>query len=52
MVNNPVHKVVAVLRRALQDSATTPRYIETIRKQGYRLIAPIRVLSGQGPRRP
>jgi tetratricopeptide (TPR) repeat protein len=48
--DNPVHKVVAVLRRALQDSATTPRYIETIRKQGYRLIAPIRVLSEQGPR--
>jgi DNA-binding winged helix-turn-helix (wHTH) protein len=48
--DNPVHKVVAGLRRSLQDSATTPRYIETIRKQGYRLLAPIRVLSDQGPR--
>ncbi|MTV36307.1 nSTAND1 domain-containing NTPase [Duganella radicis] len=48
--DNPVHKVIAGLRRALQDSASTPRYIETIRKQGYRVIAPIRVLSDQGPR--
>lgn len=48
--DNPVHKVIAGLRRALQDSASEPRYIETIRKQGYRVIAPIRVLSEQGPR--
>jgi DNA-binding winged helix-turn-helix (wHTH) protein/tetratricopeptide (TPR) repeat protein len=48
--DNPVHKVMAGLRRSLQDSATAPRYIETIRKQGYRLVAPIRVLSDQGPR--
>jgi len=48
--DNPVHKVIAGLRRALRDSATAPRYIETIRKQGYRLVAPIRVLSEQGPR--
>jgi len=48
--DNQVHKVIAGLRRALQDAATSPRYIETIRKQGYRLIAPIRVLSDNGPR--
>lgn len=48
--DNQVHKVIAVLRRALQDSASKPSYIETIRKQGYRLIAPIRILSGEGPR--
>ncbi|RZL40176.1 MAG: hypothetical protein EOP35_01595 [Rubrivivax sp.] len=48
--DNPVHKCIAVLRRALQDSATHPVYLETIRKQGYRLLAPVRVLSGQGPR--
>ncbi len=46
----PVHKCIAGLRRAMHDSASHPRYIETIRKQGYRLIAPIRVLSEQGPR--
>ncbi len=48
--DNPVHKVIAGLRRALDDSATAPRYIETIRKQGYRLVAPIHMLSPQGPR--
>jgi DNA-binding winged helix-turn-helix (wHTH) protein len=48
--DNPVHKVMAGLRRALQDCATVPRYIETIRKRGYCLIAPIHVLSEQGPR--
>lgn len=48
--DNPVHKVIAGLRRAFQDNATDPSYIETIRKQGYRVIAPIRVLSDQGPR--
>ncbi|OWQ45369.1 hypothetical protein CDL60_19090 [Roseateles noduli] len=48
--DNPVHKVVAGLRRALGDSATTPRYIETIRKQGYRLVATLGVLSAEGPR--
>lgn len=48
--DNPVHKVVAGLRRALGDSAATPRYLETIRKEGYRVVAPLGVLSAQGPR--
>ncbi|WP_439387138.1 nSTAND1 domain-containing NTPase [Ideonella sp. YS5] len=48
--DNPVHKTIALLRRALGDSAAQPRYIETIRKQGYRLIAPTRVLFDEGAR--
>jgi DNA-binding winged helix-turn-helix (wHTH) protein len=40
--DNPVHKAVAMLRRALGDSATAPRYIETLRKRGYRLLVPVR----------
>ena len=40
--DNPVHKTVAQLRRALDDSATEPRYIETIRKRGYRVVAAVR----------
>ncbi len=48
--DNPVHKAIANLRRLLQDSATAPRYIETIRKQGYRLIARTRVIAGDGER--
>jgi eukaryotic-like serine/threonine-protein kinase len=48
--DNPVQKAVAQLRKALGDSAVTPRYIETIRKRGYRLIAPVTLPSGyRGP---
>ena len=47
--DNPVHKSIAALRQAFGDSARESRYIETIRKQGYRLLAPVRWLSGQGP---
>jgi len=36
--DNVVHKIVAKLRRALDDSSTKPRFIETIRKRGYRTI--------------
>jgi eukaryotic-like serine/threonine-protein kinase len=38
---NQVHKAIAQLRRALRDSATEPRYIENIRKRGYRAVAPV-----------
>ncbi|MEO8670656.1 MAG: winged helix-turn-helix domain-containing protein [Tahibacter sp.] len=37
--DNPVHKTVAVLRRALGESIAAPSYIETIRKRGYRVCA-------------
>lgn len=33
---------VAVLRRLLDDDARNPRYIETISKRGFRLVAPVR----------
>ncbi|AVR97361.1 nSTAND1 domain-containing NTPase [Pseudoduganella armeniaca] len=41
--DNPLHKILTQLRQALGDSATAPRYIETIRKRGYRAIAEVRV---------
>jgi len=37
--DNPVHKAIAILRRALGDDVRHPRYIQTIRKRGYLLIA-------------
>jgi len=46
MGDNPVHKAISQLRRALGDSATEPSYIETIRKRGYRVLAPVRSLDG------
>lgn len=39
--DNPVHKTIAQLRRLLDDSAGAPAYIETIRKRGYRTVAPV-----------
>jgi len=39
--DNPVHKSIAQLRRFLGDSATQPRYIATIRKRGYQVVAEV-----------
>ncbi|WP_088330279.1 winged helix-turn-helix domain-containing protein [Lacimicrobium sp. SS2-24] len=39
--DNPVHKAITQLRKALGDRATQPIYIETIRKRGYRIIADV-----------
>ncbi|WP_028101233.1 nSTAND1 domain-containing NTPase [Pseudoduganella violaceinigra] len=47
--DNPIHKAITQLRRALGDSSTDPRYIETIRKRGYRAIAPVTTLASQAP---
>lgn len=42
MVNDEVlSRAIADLRQALHDDSRTPRYIETIPKSGYRLIAPV-----------
>lgn len=39
--DNPVHKVITQLRKALGDKASSPLFIETIRKRGYRVIAEV-----------
>ncbi len=39
--DNPVHRAIGVLRRQLGDDPRKPVFIETIRKRGYRLIAPV-----------
>lgn len=36
---------ISEIRRALSDSAANPKYIETIPKRGYRLIAPVEPLA-------
>ena len=41
-----VYQAVGDLRKSLGDDARAPRYIETIPKRGYRLIAPVRKLHG------
>ena len=37
--DHSISVAIAALRRALGDDAANPRYIETVRKKGYRLIA-------------
>ena len=39
--DNPLHKIITQLRKAFDDKASDPKFIETIRKRGYRIIAPI-----------
>ncbi len=39
--DNPVQKAIRQLREAMNEDIRTPRYIETIHKRGYRLIAPV-----------
>ena len=36
-----IHVAVASLRRALGDSATSPQFIETVPRRGYRLLVPV-----------
>jgi DNA-binding winged helix-turn-helix (wHTH) protein len=44
-----ITRAIAGLRRALDDDARSPRFIETIAKRGYRLmVAPRRVAGGAG----
>ena len=46
---NTVANRIKELRDALEDDAKHPRYIETIPKRGYRLIAPVRFGEVAGP---
>jgi len=39
--DDAVHRRIADLRRHLGDDARNPRYIQTIPKRGYRLVAPV-----------
>ena len=43
--------VVSALRKALGDDSKSPRYIETVPKRGYRLIAPTTPTNERGLRR-
>ncbi len=37
-----LNKIMIRLREALGDSATNPRFIETVARRGYRLLVPVR----------
>ena len=47
-----INAVINKLRRVMNDSAEEPKYIETVARRGYRLMAPVQWLessSGDGP---
>ncbi len=46
--DNTLQRRIAELRDALGDNAQNPRYIETIRKRGYRLIAKVSTAPSSG----
>ena len=42
--DNGLNNAVSRLRTALEDSATTPRFVETVGRRGYRFIAAVEVV--------
>ncbi len=39
--DNPIHKTITQLRKALDDKASDPLFIESITKRAYRVIADV-----------
>jgi DNA-binding winged helix-turn-helix (wHTH) protein len=46
--DDAVHRRVAYLRKQLRDDARNPRYIQTVSKRGYRLVAEVVPISAVG----
>jgi len=47
--DQPIYQSMAQLRKALEDDAHHPRYIVTVSKKGYRLIAPVEIVGQPSP---
>ena len=47
--DHSINVAIGVLRRAFEDSAAAPRYIETLARRGYRLLAAIEWLESGPP---
>src|SRR6185503_10952648 len=45
VTSQSVYQSIAQLRRVLKDDAREPRYIATVSRRGYRLIAPVKTAS-------
>lgn len=50
--DNAINQFITKLRRSLGDDAKDPRYIVTVPKRGYRLIAPVEEVLLEAPRLP
>lgn len=49
ITDNTLTHAITEIRRALGDSASKPRYIETIHRRGYRLVEPVTNIDGRPP---
>ena len=49
MAESVLTRSIAELRRILGDNAAEPRFVETITKRGYRLVAPVDHVGGPAP---
>jgi TolB-like protein/DNA-binding winged helix-turn-helix (wHTH) protein/Tfp pilus assembly protein PilF len=47
-----VYQTITVLRRALGDEAEKPRFVATVQRRGYRLIAPVAQVEAEGAAQP
>src|SRR5436305_282500 len=45
--DHSLNKAINKLREALDDSAESPRFVETIPRRGYRMLAPLGKAAGQ-----
>jgi DNA-binding winged helix-turn-helix (wHTH) protein len=48
--DHSLNTAVNKLREALSDSASNPRFVETVARRGYRFIAPIEIVDGASPK--
>ena len=47
--DHSLNTAIAKLREALGDSASNPRYVETLARRGYRFLAPVQRVEAQPP---
>lgn len=49
VTGSSIYQTIAQLRKALDDKASAPKYIETVPKKGYKLIANVNVITPPPP---
>lgn len=50
--DHSLNTIINKIRDVLSDSASNPRFVETLAKRGYRFLAPVEALSRSEPRAP
>jgi cholera toxin transcriptional activator len=50
--DHSLNTIINKIREALGDSASSPRFVETLAKRGYRFLAPVSLVSNSPPGKP